>query len=673
MTLMMLQQGLGKVFCQTIVSLYIACKCYVDFFCFSNLSLLMPCVTSFIIIWTRNHEISDELGTPVRDHIKFPDTRASVRDINTSNKKMKLTTTEGVKLKSNVDFVKSSDKSIADGSKATGKLPSSKIGSKKSSGETSDKLETPVRDHIKFPDTRASVRDINTSNKKMKPTTTEGVKLKSIVDIVKSSDKSTAEGSKVTGKLPSSKIGSKKSSGETSDKLETPVRDQIKFPDTRATVPEINTSNKRMRATATERVELKNNVDFVKSSGKSTAEGSKVTGKPPSSKIGSKKSSEETSDKLETPERDHIKFPDTRATVLEINTSNKRMRPTTSEGVKLKSNVDIVKSSDKSTAEGSKVTGKLPSIEIGSKKSSGETSDKLETPVRDNIKFPDTRASVPEINTSNKRMRPTTTERVEMKSNVGFVKSSGKSTAHGSQVTGKLPSKTGSKKSTEKIVSGSDISRTPESKEMSSKCVPGYKSTSKNSSEKAISCSDISRNPESNKISLTEENKKSNSKLSGKVVSGSDISRTPESKEMSNKCVPEYKSTSKNSSEKAISCSDISRNPETNKISLTEENKKSNSKLSGKVISGSHISSEPKSNERSETVLTKNKKPMPKCEVKKHPTGQKLCASMNKGSEQIKHDSQVDDADNRTLSIMPVRSVLPALDADSEKGYIYLI
>jgi len=607
MTLMMLQQGLGKVFCQTIVSLYIACKCYVDFFCFSNLSLLMPCVTSFIIIWTRNHEISDELGTPVRDHIKFPDTRASVRDINTPNKKMKPTTTEGVKMKSNVDCVKSSDKSTIEGSKVTGKLPSSKIGSKKSSGETSDKLETPVRDHIKFPDTRATVPEINTSNKRMSPTTTESVELKKNVGSVKSSGKSIAEGSKVTGKLPSSKIGSKKSSEEASDKLETPVRDHIKFPDTRATVPEINTSNKRKRPTTTESVELKNNVGSVKSSGKSIAEGSKVTGKLPSSKIGSKKSFEEASDKLETPVRDHIKFPDTRATVPEINTSNKRMRPTTTERVELKNNVGSVKSSGKSTAEGSKVTGKLPSSKIGSKKSSEEASDKLETPVRDHIKFPDTRATVLEINTSNKRMMATSTERVELKNNVGFVKSSGKSTVHRSKVTGKLSSETGSKKSTEKIVSGSDISRTAESKEMSSKCVT------------------------------------------------------------------EYKSTSKNSSEKAISCSDISRNLESNKISLTEENKKSNSNLSGKVISGSHISSKPKSNERSETVLTKNKKPMPKCEVKKHPTGQKLCASMNKGSDQIKHDNQVDDADNRTLSIMPVRSVLPPLDADSEKGYIYLI
>ena len=394
---------------------------------------------------------------------------------------------------------------------------------------------------------------------------------------------------------------------EISDELGTPVRDHIKFPDTRASVRDINTPNKKMKPTTTEGVKMKSNVDCVKSSDKSTIEGSKVTGKLPSSKIGSKKSSEEASDKLETPVRDHIKFPDTRATVPEINTSNKRKRPTTTESVELKNNVGSVKSSGKSIAEGSKVTGKLPSSKIGSKKSFEEASDKLETPVRDHIKFPDTRATVLEINTSNKRMMATSTERVELKNNVGFVKSSGKSTVHRSKVTGKLSSETGSKKSTEKIVSGSDISRTAESKEMSSKCVT------------------------------------------------------------------EYKSTSKNSSEKAISCSDISRNLESNKISLTEENKKSNSNLSGKVISGSHISSKPKSNERSETVLTKNKKPMPKCEVKKHPTGQKLCASMNKGSDQIKHDNQVDDADNRTLSIMPVRSVLPPLDADSEKGYIYLI
>jgi hypothetical protein len=49
------------------------------------------------------------------------------------------------------------------------------------------------------------------------------------------------------------------------------------------------------------------------------------------------------------------------------------------------------------------------------------------------------------------------------------------------------------------------------------------------------------------------------------------------------------------------------------------------------------------------------------------------CAPVSKSSEQIKHDNQVDDADNQTLSIKPIRSVFPPHDADSEKGYIYLL
>jgi hypothetical protein len=172
-------------------------------------------------------------------------------------------------------------------------------------------------------------------------------------------------------------------------------------------------------------------------------------------------------------------------------------------------------------------------------------------------------------------MKPTTKDRVILKIDVGVVKESGKSTAEGSNVTGKLPSsKSGSKMSSEKIISGSDISRTPESKVMSSKCLTeNKKSISKNSSEKVIS-SDISRKLESNKSCLTESKKSISKKLSGKMTSGSGISRTPKSNEISRR--------------------------------LSIENKKSK------------------------------------------------CAPMSKSSEQIKHDNQVDDADNQTLSIKPI-------------------
>ncbi|GAU25086.1 hypothetical protein TSUD_257800 [Trifolium subterraneum] len=219
--------------------------------------------------------------------------------------------------------------------------------------------------------------------------------------------------------------------------------------------------------------------------------------------------------------------------------------------------------------------------------------DKLGTPVRDHIKFPDTRAGVREINTSNKRMKPTTKDRVILKNDVGVVKSSGKSTAEVSNVTGKLPSSNiGSKKSSEKIISDSDISSTPESKVMSSKCLTENKSISKNSSEKVIS-SDISRKLESNKSCLTESKKPISKKLSG-----SDISRKPKSNEMSRR--------------------------------LSTENKKSISK--------------------------KFEKPK--------------CAPLSKSSEQIKHDNQVVDADNQTMSIKPIRSVFPPHDADLEKGLV---
>nr|XP_027187834.1 protein ENHANCED DOWNY MILDEW 2-like isoform X1 [Cicer arietinum]XP_027187835.1 protein ENHANCED DOWNY MILDEW 2-like isoform X1 [Cicer arietinum]XP_027187836.1 protein ENHANCED DOWNY MILDEW 2-like isoform X1 [Cicer arietinum] len=240
-----------------------------------------------------------------------------------------------------------------------------------------------------------------------------------------------------------------------------------------------------------------------------------------------------------------------------------------------------------------------------------EINDKLGTPVRDHIKFPNTRATVREINTSNKRIKHATKEGDTLKNNVSFVKSSGKGSAKGSKVTGELPSsKIDSKKSSEKINSGSDISRTPISKEIpSSRLTENKNSVSKNSSDKMISCSDISRKPESNKARCLTENKKSISK-----------------------------------------------------------------KSSGNMISGSHISKKTKSNEISRRPLTENKKSiskkfeMPNCEENNHLTGEKLCAPMDKDSEQIKNDDQVDN--NNTLFVKPIRSLFPPPDADSEKGLV---
>ncbi|XP_050903668.1 protein ENHANCED DOWNY MILDEW 2 isoform X3 [Lathyrus oleraceus] len=111
-----------------------------------------------ILIYCLNHEIIDKLGTPVRDHVKFPDIGASVLENNISNKRMKPTTKERVILENNV---KSSGKSTAAGSKATN----------------------------------------------------ERVALENNVDLFKSSGKSTAAASEVTGKLPSNKSKSNETSG----------------------------------------------------------------------------------------------------------------------------------------------------------------------------------------------------------------------------------------------------------------------------------------------------------------------------------------------------------------------------------------------------------------------------------------------------------------------------
>ncbi|KAJ1392510.1 Zinc finger, PHD-type [Sesbania bispinosa] len=89
-----------------------------------------------ILIYCLNHEVDAELGTPIRDHIKFPRTKATVREISTASKRMKVmkpATKERVILKkNNTGLDNSSGKSAATRSKVTGKLSSGKVGSKKS-------------------------------------------------------------------------------------------------------------------------------------------------------------------------------------------------------------------------------------------------------------------------------------------------------------------------------------------------------------------------------------------------------------------------------------------------------------------------------------------------------------------------------------------------------------
>lgn len=335
----------------------------------------------------------------------------------------------------------------------------------------------------------------------------------------------------------------------------------MKFPDIGASVLENNISNKRMKPITKERVILKNN---VKSSGKRTA-------------------NHEINDKLETHVRDHTKFPDTKASVREINTSNKRMKPTTKERGILENNVSFIKSSGKSTAN-------------------HEINEKLGTPVKDHIKLPDAKASVRESNTSSKRLKPTTKERVILENNVGYDESSGKSTAAGSKVTREtvlaLENNFGFDKSSGKSTAA------------------GSKATNE-------------------RVAL--ENNVDLFKSSGKS--------TAAASEVTGK-LPSNKSKSNETSGRVLT-----------------ENKKSVSNLTGQKLNAS-MSIKPTQHDNhiddadNETLSIK-------------PIGTILPpAPMSKG---LKQSKQLDDADDQTLSVKPIRSVLSPLDADSEKGYVYLI
>ncbi|KAK7385995.1 hypothetical protein VNO78_32013 [Psophocarpus tetragonolobus] len=86
-----------------------------------------------ILIYCLNHEIDHELGTPIRDHIKFPRMKATAKKITTAIERKKSGTKEGVILKKkHVDLDSSCGKSTAKGYKLNRKLSSDKVGSKKS-------------------------------------------------------------------------------------------------------------------------------------------------------------------------------------------------------------------------------------------------------------------------------------------------------------------------------------------------------------------------------------------------------------------------------------------------------------------------------------------------------------------------------------------------------------
>ncbi|KAL2316699.1 hypothetical protein Fmac_030575 [Flemingia macrophylla] len=81
----------------------------------------------------RNHEIDPELGTPVRDHMRFPNLKSTAEKTNNTIERTRPASKERVILKKKkVVLDNSSGKSTAKGSKLTGKLFSDKVGCKKS-------------------------------------------------------------------------------------------------------------------------------------------------------------------------------------------------------------------------------------------------------------------------------------------------------------------------------------------------------------------------------------------------------------------------------------------------------------------------------------------------------------------------------------------------------------
>ncbi|MED6135290.1 hypothetical protein PIB30_045040 [Stylosanthes scabra] len=90
-----------------------------------------------ILIYCLNHEIDEKLGTPLRDHIKFPNEKDTVQEINVSNGKMKPATKEGIrsnKKKGDVDLSVESSPNGSNDSLSTVKVCSKNNSKKMSSG-----------------------------------------------------------------------------------------------------------------------------------------------------------------------------------------------------------------------------------------------------------------------------------------------------------------------------------------------------------------------------------------------------------------------------------------------------------------------------------------------------------------------------------------------------------
>ncbi|XP_027340503.1 protein ENHANCED DOWNY MILDEW 2 isoform X2 [Abrus precatorius] len=86
-----------------------------------------------ILIYCLKHEIDDELGTPMRDHLKFPNAKATVREIKTEEKAKPAIEKRVISNKNIVDsenlFGKKTTVKV---SKLSGKMSSGKVGDKKS-------------------------------------------------------------------------------------------------------------------------------------------------------------------------------------------------------------------------------------------------------------------------------------------------------------------------------------------------------------------------------------------------------------------------------------------------------------------------------------------------------------------------------------------------------------
>ncbi|MED6208273.1 hypothetical protein PIB30_043554 [Stylosanthes scabra] len=333
----------------------------------------------------------------------------------------------------------------------------------------------------------------------------------------------------------------------------------------------------------------------------------------------------EIDEKLGTPLRDHIKFPNEKDTVQEISVSNGKMKPATKEGIrsnKKKGDVDLPV---ESTPKGS--DDSLSTVKVGSKnnskkmssgsniakqpKANGKSGCSTENANRSKVTG---KLSPGEVDSKNSPEKMSSGSNIAKKPKANGKSGCSTENANRSKVTGKLsPVEVDSKNSPEKMSSGSNIAKKLEAKGKSScltKDTPGSKVSgklspgkggSKNNSKKMSSGSNVAKLPKANGKSGCSTENANSSKVTGKPFPG--------------------EVDSKNSPEKLSSGSNIAKKPEANGKSgcLTNHTPGSNEsgKLSpgkgggknntGKMTSPSNITKQPKANGKSGSGLIKNK------------------------------------------------------------------